>query len=93
VSLGSLAGPNVSLGEAASTAGTLGGTAMTSLAAIAAVLGGFYEADNDPSDAEEAPKASGKTESSSKSRIAEQGSSDEIDDEGDADAEKKRSKR
>ncbi len=34
---------------------TLGGFAMTALAAIAGLLGGFYEADNDPSSEEAAP--------------------------------------
>jgi hypothetical protein len=35
---------------------TLGGFAMTSLAAIAALLGGFYEADNDSTGDETAPE-------------------------------------
>jgi hypothetical protein len=34
---------------------TLGGFAMSALAGIAALLGGFYEADNDPSSEEAAP--------------------------------------
>lgn len=45
--LGPLADANESLGETLKD-GTLGGLAITSLAAIAAVLGGFYEADNTP---------------------------------------------
>ena len=50
--LGELAAPNLSLSEPASSSGTVGGLAVTSLATIAALLGGFYEADNNPSDAE-----------------------------------------
>src|SRR3954453_13543780 len=45
VSLGPLTGPNESLSEAAGSVGTIGGVALTSLASVAAVLGGFYEAD------------------------------------------------
>jgi hypothetical protein len=66
VPLGELGAPNLSLGELPGTAGTIGGLAITSLAAIAAVLGGFYEADNDPSegaataDASKAPAKAGK---------------------------------
>src|SRR4051812_20476386 len=54
IALGTLAEANTSLGETA-TSGTIGGLAVTSLAALAAVLGGFYEADNDPSEAEGTP--------------------------------------
>jgi hypothetical protein len=43
-----------SLGPLAPEHATVGGFAMSSLAAIAALLGGFYEADNDPT-SEEAP--------------------------------------
>jgi hypothetical protein len=39
-----------SVGELAPEHATLGGFAMTALAAIAGLLGGFYEADNDPSE-------------------------------------------
>jgi hypothetical protein len=45
----------ISLGELAPAHATLGGFAMTALAAIAGLLGGFYEADNDPSSDEAAP--------------------------------------
>jgi hypothetical protein len=51
--LGELGGGNTSLGELQSSGGSFGGLALTSLAAIAALLGGFYEADNTPAD--EAP--------------------------------------
>src|SRR3954467_6738846 len=44
VAIGDLAAANDSLGEAASSTGTVGGLAMTSLASIAGALGGFYEA-------------------------------------------------
>jgi hypothetical protein len=93
ISLGELAGPNASLNEAASSVGTIGGTAMTSLAAIAALLGGFYEADNDPADADASPKSSGKAEPSNKRRIAASDADAEADDELDAEADKKRQKR
>jgi hypothetical protein len=93
ISLGALAGPNASLSEAASSAGTLGGTAITSLAAVAALLGGFYEADNNPSDDEAQPKSSGKAEPANKRRIAASGGDDELDDELADETDKKRSKR
>jgi hypothetical protein len=42
-----------SFGSLAPEHATLGGFAITALAGIAALLGGFYEADNDPSDTQE----------------------------------------
>ena len=75
-SIGELAAPNLSLGEPASSNGTIGGMAITSLAAIAAVLGGFYEADNNPSDSDEAA-ASGKAEASGGKRVASAPADDE----------------
>ena len=42
IALGPLSAANTSLGEAATSTGTVGGVAITSLAAIAALLGGFY---------------------------------------------------
>jgi hypothetical protein len=56
VSLGSLADANASLGET-NVMGSFGGLAVTSLAFVAAVLGGFYEVDNTPED--DAQKAEG----------------------------------
>lgn len=56
VPLGALGGANASLSEAAGSAGTLGGLAITSLAMIAALLGGFYEADNDDAGASASQK-------------------------------------
>ena len=49
-SLGPLSAGNLSLGEAAESAGTLGGLSLTSLPIVATVLGAFYEVDNGPSD-------------------------------------------
>jgi hypothetical protein len=69
-SLGELSAANTSLGEVASaTAGTLGGLAVTSLAFVAAVLGGFYEVDNTPEDAEKTEGGARVAEGSSKTRI------------------------
>lgn len=82
ISLGALSGANTSLGEAATSAGTLGGTAITSLAAVAALIGGFYEADND-APPEEGDKAEGASEGASKKRIAAQTELDEADEEDD----------
>jgi hypothetical protein len=75
--------PNTSLGE----------TAITSLAGIAAVLGGFYEADNDPSEAQETPASAAKKAPASNRRIAAGDTSDELDDELEGEADKKRSKK
>jgi hypothetical protein len=90
-SLGPLADP--SLGEAAGSPETIGGLAITSLAAIAALLGGFYEADNDPSEVQEAPKTANKRLAASGRRIANEGSSEESAEELDGEADKKRSKK
>jgi hypothetical protein len=93
LSLGPLGAPNLALGEGASTPGTIGGLAITSLAAIAALLGGFYEADNDPSEAEAAPPTANRKAASSGQRIATGGAADEADEELDGEADKKRSKK
>jgi hypothetical protein len=90
--LGSLAAPNASLGEAAGSAGTLGGLAVTSLASIAALLGGFYEADNNPGEAAPPPASSAKQGAAVSHRIA-QHDLDEEDDEAAADEGRKRSKK
>ncbi|AUX27132.1 hypothetical protein SOCEGT47_077110 [Sorangium cellulosum] len=95
VPLGELGGANLSLGEASGTAGTFGGLAITSLAAIAALLGGFYEADNDPSDeatpgAKPAAKAAA---GGNNKRIASSAAADDLDEDLEAEAEKKRAKR
>ena len=91
--LGPLSGANLSLGEAATSTGTIGGMAITSLAAIAGLLGGFYEADNDPSEGSSTPEASGKRASATNKRIAADEAGDEADDEAEAEADPKRSKK
>jgi hypothetical protein len=90
-SLGELGGANPSLGEALGSNGTLGGLAITSLATIAALLGGFYDADNTPGDDASDPKriaapAAGK-------RIAAPGGGDEVDEDLEAEAEKPRARK
>ncbi|WP_437723915.1 hypothetical protein [Sorangium sp. So ce861] len=92
--LGELGGANLSLGEAAGSGGTFGGLAITSLAAIAALLGGFYEADNDPSD-EEKPgaKPAAQAAAGGNKRIAASAAADELDDDLEVEPEKKRAKK
>ncbi|KYF60561.1 hypothetical protein [Sorangium cellulosum] len=94
VPLGELGGANLSLGEAAGSAGTFGGLAITSLAAVAALLGGFYEADNDPSD-EAAPGATpeAKAAAGGNKRIAASPAADDLEDDLESEPEKKRSKK
>jgi hypothetical protein len=81
------------LGGANATA-TVGGFALTSLAAIAAVLGGFYEADNDPSEDGSAGvrPAKGRAAQGNK-RIAASAMESDLEDESEAETEKKRSKK
>ena len=89
-SLGELGGANGSLGETAAN-GTLGGLAVTSLAAIAALLGGFYDADNTPGEESSGgPKRIAAAEGGK--RIAAQGSAAD-DEDAEADAEKPRARR
>lgn len=93
VPLGELGGPNGSLDELARN-GTFGGLAITSLAAIAALLGGFYEADNTPSD--EGSSGTGpqvKGAGAGNKRIAQSAASDDLDDDLDAEPEQKRTKK
>ncbi|MEZ4300099.1 MAG: hypothetical protein R3B70_34445 [Polyangiaceae bacterium] len=74
------------------TTATLGGFSMTSLAAIAALLGGFYDADNTP----EPDKPEAKKESSApadKKRIATPTEDEEFEDELEAEPEKKKEKK
>jgi hypothetical protein len=77
-SLGPLAEANTSLGETVQN-GSVGGLAITSLAAIAAVLGGFYEADNTPNEGEGKADVDAKSSNSSK-RIAASAEDDEVED-------------
>lgn len=73
---------------------TVGGFSMTSLAAIAALLGGFYDADNDDSGAEEAkPAAANAKLPKGNRRIAAQESESEEDEELLSENEKKRAKK
>jgi chromate transport protein ChrA len=80
------------LGATAESANTVGALALTSVATVAGLLGGFYEADNTPGETADGAKEKAK-EPSSKKRIAP--SVDEEDDEeaeGEADK-KQRAKR
>jgi hypothetical protein len=92
--LGELGGGNASLNEAASTAGTFGGLALTSLAAIAALLGGFYEADNTPDEQGSAGGPTAKAQLPDKNkRIAASALDADLDDEFEVEPEKKRTKK
>jgi hypothetical protein len=72
---------------------TLGGFAMTSLAAIAGLLGGFYEADNDASGEEAAPSSSKKGKAGKPQRIAAEASSAEEEEELESEQDKQRTKK
>ncbi len=72
-------------------ASTLGNFGMTSLAAIAAVLGGFYDADNTP-EPEKAEAKDAKTPAP-KARIAQAPEDEELDDEIAEEPEKKKGKK
>ena len=75
-------------------AGTFGGLAVTSLAAIAALLGGFYEADNDPSDeATPGAKPAAKAAAGGNKRIAAAAAADDLEDDLEIEPEKKRAKK
>lgn len=91
--LGHLGGANTSLGEAAGTSGTLGGLAIPSLAMIAAILGGFYEADNDPQSGSDSTASAKKPAAATTGkRIAADGTAEEADEEV-ADEPEKRAKK
>lgn len=90
LSLGDLSAANESLSETSAN-GTIGGLAITSLAAIAAVLGGFYDADNTPTDPE-AEKSTATAKDKSSLRIAAAADDDE-DEELEAPPEKKQTRR
>lgn len=68
-SLGDLAAANASLGET-NVKGSFGGLAVTSLAFVAAILGGFYEVDNTPEPAEKAEGGARVADGKTKARIA-----------------------
>src|SRR5262245_58106810 len=78
------------LGPAEGTA-TLGGLAVTSLALVTAVIGGFYEADNTPGPPE-TDKEQLKSAPEVAKRIAAPSSKADLDEELDGEAAKKRSK-
>jgi len=80
--LGDLAAINESLSELPGTTGSVGGLAVTSLAAVAALLGGFYEADNSPGDSEDDEAQSGR-----KVRIADDEDEDDAELEAEAEEE------
>jgi len=80
--LGPFTSPDASIGE----------TAMTSLAAVAALLGGFYEADNDEAPAEPKPPANKRLAPGGK-RIAPQSKADDLDEDEAAEADEKRAKK
>ncbi len=95
-SLGALSAPNASLLESAAN-GTLGGLAVTSLALVAAVLGGFYEVDNTPSDdatssKENGAKGGARVDEGAKGK-ARIGAASAEDDDDDVDVDPKRAKR
>lgn len=70
---------------------TLGTFSLTSLAAIAAVLGGFYDADNTPEP--EKAEAQGDKAASPKARIAQPPNDEELEEEHAEEPEKKKGKK
>jgi hypothetical protein len=83
----------ISLGSLAPEHATLGGFAMTSLAAIAALLGGFYEADNDPSSEEAAPAGARADKAGKQARIAAEHGALEEEEELESEPDRKRTKK
>lgn len=80
------------LGATGAAVGTLGGMAVTSLAMVAAVVGGFFEADNTPGE----PGGAGPDKPEAKAgtkRIASADADAELEDELDAEPEQKRAKK
>jgi len=95
MSLGALSAENVSLLQSGAN-GTIGGLAVTSLAVVAAVLGGFYEVDNTPDAADGAKKATGarvEEGAKSKARIGAPSKAAAVDEDEDLDVDPKRAKR
>jgi hypothetical protein len=83
----------ISLGSLAPEGATLGGFAITALAGIAALLGGFYDADNDATSEEHAePKLPG-AEAGKPQRIAAAKNPLEEEEELDSEPDKKRTKK
>lgn len=82
------------LGPLAPEKATLGGFAMTSLASIAGLLGGFYEADNDPSGEEAAHAGQPAGKAGKQQRIAaSQGTGEDEEELLESEPDKKRSKK
>jgi len=69
----------------------LGGFAMSSLAAIAAVLGGFYDADNTPEESK--PEGKDQKTPAPKARIAQPPEDDDFEDEAADEQDKKKAKK
>ena len=92
--LGALAEANRSLQETAAN-GTIGGLAMTSLALVAGVLGGFYDADNTPTGDGEADAKKRVAAGPDKARLPGKPATveDDLDLEEDVPAPKKQAKR
>jgi hypothetical protein len=84
-----------SLGAIGPDHATWGGFAMTSLGGIAGLLGGFYEADNDPASEAAAPAGANAGNAGKQQRIAAAESSGEADEEAESEPEpeKKRTKK
>lgn len=82
----------IPLGTLAPEGATIGGFAITALAAIGALLGGFYEADNNPAEATPAPGARVAAKAAPKRIAAQRAAGDEAD-ELDAETDKKRSRK
>ncbi len=79
VDLKTLADANASLGET-NVLGSFGGLAVTSLAFVAAVLGGFYEVDNTPEESGEKAEGGARVaEGKDKARIAAAAEGDDED--------------
>jgi hypothetical protein len=83
----------ISLGSLAPEHATLGGFAMTALAGIAALLGGFYEADNDSSGEEEHAPALAEGKAGQPKRIEAAQNQAEDEDELESEPDKKRTKK
>jgi hypothetical protein len=83
------------VGNLAPDGATVGGFAISSLGGIAGLLGGFYDADNDPSAEEDAaaPAAEKAGPERGNHRIAQQEAAGDEDDEVASEGEKKRAKK
>lgn len=80
------------LGPFSEPGASIGATAISSLAAVAALLGGFYEADNDETEASP-PKLGSQRVAPGNKRIAASKSADDLDEDLGAEADEKRAKK